>query len=62
MPLTIAGFRHSSPHSSRPDGSRIHVDKKTTEMLLNQLIIVSVLRNGGYRGHSISLNYRKKCR
>ena len=47
MPLTIAGFRHSSPHSSRPDGSRIHVDKKTTEMLLNQLIIVSVLRNGG---------------
>ncbi len=44
MPLTIAGFRHSSPHSSRPDGSRIHVDKKTTEMLLNQLIIVSVCR------------------
>ncbi len=47
MPLRIAGFRLSSPHSGRPDGSRIHVDKKTTEMLLNQLIIVSVLRNGG---------------
>ena len=44
MPLTIAGFRHSSAHSSRPDGSRIHVDKKTTEMLLNQLIVVSVCR------------------
>ena len=47
MPLGIAGFPHSSPHSSRPDGSRIHVDKKTTEMLLNQPIIVSVLRNEG---------------
>ena len=35
MPLRIAGFRLSSPHSSRQEGSRIHMDKKTTEMLLN---------------------------
>ena len=47
MPLRIAGFRLSSPHSGRPDGSRIHMDMKTTEMALNQPIIVSVLRNGG---------------
>lgn len=34
MPVDIAGFQLSPPHSSRQDGSRIHVDKKTTEMLL----------------------------
>ena len=28
MPLDISGIRLSSPHSSRPNGSRIHVDKK----------------------------------
>ena len=44
MPLDIAGFRLSSPHSGRHEGSRIHMDKKTTEMLLNQPIIVSVSR------------------
>ena len=47
MPLRIAGFRLSSPHSGRPDGSRIHMDKKTTEMLLNQPTIASVMRNAG---------------
>ena len=52
MPLDIAGFRHSSPHSGRPDGSRIHMDKKTTEMLLNKPIIVSVMRNGGRGRHN----------
>ena len=30
-------------------GSRIHMDKKTTEMLLNQPTIASVMRNAGYR-------------
>ena len=45
--LRIAGFRHSSPHSSRQEGSRIHMDKKTTEMLLNQPTIASVMRNAG---------------
>ena len=44
MPLDIAGFRLSSPHSSRQEGSRIHMDKKTTEMLLNQPTIDSVSR------------------
>ena len=39
MPLDIAGFRLSSP--------RIHMDKKTTEMLLNQPTIASVMRNAG---------------
>ena len=47
MPLDIAGFRLSSPPWSRSEGSRIHMDKKTTEMLLNQPIIVSVMRNAG---------------
>ena len=47
MPLEIAGIRLSSPYWSRPDGSRIHMDKKTTEMLLNTPIIVPVLRNRG---------------
>ena len=47
MPLDIARFRLSSAHSSRQEGSRIHMDKKTTEMLLNQPIIVSVMRNAG---------------
>ena len=47
MPLGIAGFRLSSPHLSRQQGSRIHMDKKTTEMALNQPIIVSVMRNAG---------------
>ena len=47
MPLDIAGFRLSSPHSSRQEGSRIHMDKKTTEMLLNQPTIDSVMRNAG---------------
>ena len=45
MPLDIAGFRLSSPHSSRQNDSRIHVDMKTTEMLLNKPIIVSVMRS-----------------
>ena len=44
MHLDVAGFRLSRPHSSRQDGSRIHIDKKPTEMLLNQPIIVSVSR------------------
>ena len=47
MPLDIAGFGLSSPPSSRQEGSRIHMDKKTTEMLLNKSIIVSVMRNCG---------------
>ena len=47
MPLDIAGFRLSLLHSSRQDGSRIHMNKKTTEILLNKSIIVSVMRNGG---------------
>ncbi len=47
MPLDITRFRLSSAHSSRQDGSRIHMNKKTTEMLLHRPIIVSVMRDGG---------------
>lgn len=47
IPMEIAGFRLSSPHSSRQDSSRIHMAEKTTEMLLSKPIIVSVMRNWG---------------
>ena len=47
MPLDIVGLQRSSPHSSREDGSRIQMDKKTTETTLNKPIIVSVMRYCG---------------
>ncbi len=43
----IVGLRRSSPHSSREDGYRIQMDKKTTETTLNKPIIVSLMRNCG---------------
>lgn len=46
MALDRSACRLSSPHSVRHEGAQIHLDKKITEMMLGQPIIVSVMRNG----------------